>query len=100
MGARFRLKANVDISQLDPESKIIAQAMKDYGLILADNGSNFFVSGASYSVNASNGFALTWNDNDIQDSTHGLKSLTYGDFEVVDLTPVVTGLSSSTGPAG
>ena len=45
MGARFRLKASVDISQLDPESQIIAQAMKDYGLILADNGSNFYFSG-------------------------------------------------------
>jgi hypothetical protein len=45
MGARFRLKAGVDISQLNPESRVIAQAMKDYGLILADNGSNFFFSG-------------------------------------------------------
>ena len=100
MGARFRLKASVDISQLDPESKIIAQAMKDYGMIVADNGSNFFFSGASYSVDANNGFALTWNDNDIQDSTHGLKSLPFDDFEVVDLTPKVTGLSQTSGPAG
>ena len=100
MGARFRLKASVDISQLDPESKIIAQAMKDYGMIVADNGSNFFFSGASYSVDASNGFSLTWNDNDIQDSTHGLKSLPFDDFEVVDLTPKVTGLSQTSGPAG
>jgi hypothetical protein len=100
MGARFRLKAGVDISQLNPESKVIAQAMKDYGLILADNGSNFFFSGASASVDANNNFALTFNDNDIQDSTHGLKSLTFSDFEVVDLTPVVTGLSTSSGSAG
>ena len=75
MGARFRLKASVDISTLNPESQVIAQAMKDYGMIVADNGSNFFFTGASYSVDASNNFALTWNDNDIQDSTHGLKSL-------------------------
>ena len=74
--------------------------MKDYGVIVADNGSNFFASGASYSVDANNNFALTWNDNDIQDSTHGLKSLTYSDFEVVDMTPVVTGLSASSGAAG
>src|SRR5579864_1259951 len=100
MGARFRLKAGVDISLLNPESKIIAQAMKDYGMIVADNGSNFFFSGASYSVDTSNGFGLTWNDSDIQDTTHGLKSLTYTDFEVVDLTPQVTGLSQSSGPAG
>ena len=100
MGARFRLKAGVDISTLNPQSRVIAQAMKDYGLIVADNGSNFFASGASYSVDASNGFALTWNDNDIQDSTHGLKSLTYSDFEVVNLTPAVTGLSATSGAAG
>ena len=52
MGARFRLKASVDISTLNPESRVIAQAMKDYGMIVADNGSNFFFSGASYSVDA------------------------------------------------
>lgn len=100
MGARFRLKSSVDISQLNPESRIIAQAMKDYGMIVADNGSNFFFSGASYSVDATNQFALTWSDNDIQDSLHGLKSLHYSDFEVVDLTPAVTGLSAHNGSAG
>ncbi len=100
MGARFRLKADVDISSLKPESQIIAQAMKDYGLILADNGSNFYFSGASYAVDADNGLALTWNDGDIQDSVHGLKSLTFDDFEVVDLTPVVTGLDVTLGTAG
>src|SRR5262249_26165306 len=47
MGARFRLKAGVDISQLNPEARVIAQAMKDYGVIVADNGSNFYFSGAS-----------------------------------------------------
>jgi hypothetical protein len=100
MGARLRLKAGVDISTLYPESRAIAQAMKDYGVIVADNGGNFFATGASYSVDASNNFALTWDDNDIQDSTHGLKSLTFSDFEVVDLTPVVTGLSATSGAAG
>ena len=99
MGARFRLKASVDISNLSPESKIIAQAMKDYGLILADNGSNFFFSGASYSVDANNNHVLTWNDNDIQSSTTGLKSLTYSDFEMVDLTPIVTAISKAIAPA-
>src|SRR5262249_21736405 len=65
-----------------------------------DNGSNFFVTGASYSVDANNGFALTWNDGDIQDSVRGLKSLTFSDFEVVSLAPVVAGLSASSGSAG
>lgn len=97
MGARFRLKAGVDLSAMNPQSKVIAQAMKDYGLILADNGSNFFFSGASASVDANNDATLTWNDNDIQDSAHGLKSLSFSDFEVVDTTPLVSGLSASTG---
>jgi len=100
MGARLRLKASVDISQLNPQSQVIAQALKDYGAIVADNGSNFYASGASYSVDASNNFAPTWNDNDIQDSTHGLKSLTYSNFEVVNLTPAVAGLSNTSGAAG
>src|SRR5262249_17979465 len=87
-------------SQLNPEARVIAQAMKDYGLIVADNGSNFFFSGASYAVDASNHLTLTWNDNDIQDTVHGLKSLHFSDFEVVDLTPVVSGLSGASGAAG
>ncbi len=100
MGSRFRLKASVDISTLLPQSRIIAQAMKDYGLILADNGSNFFFSGASFSPDANNTNALTWNDNDIQDTIHGLKSLHYADFEVVTLLPIVTALSVPQAPAG
>jgi hypothetical protein len=90
----------VDLSQLSPESRIIAQAMKDYGLIVADNGSNFYISGASYAVNGNNQLSQTWDDNDIQDPVHGLKSLRFSDFEVVNQTPVVTGLSASGGPAG
>lgn len=100
MGTRFRLKAGVDLSQLNPQSRVIAQAMQDYGMIVADNGSNFYFSGASRAVNANNQPALTWDDDDIQDTAHGLKSLRFSDFEVVDLTPVVTGLSIQQGPAG
>jgi hypothetical protein len=100
MGARFRLKAGVDISSLNPQSKVVAQALKDYGLIVADNGSAFYFTGASYSVNSSNQFALTWNDNDIQDTVHGLKSLLFTNFEVVDLSPAVTSASPTQGVAG
>src|SRR5258708_9449749 len=50
MGARFRLKAGFDISTLNPQSRVVGQALKDYGLILADNGSAFFVSAARDSV--------------------------------------------------
>ena len=99
MGTRFRLKAGVDISRLSPESRVIAQAMKTYGLILADNGSNFFFSGASESIQP-DGSILTWDDNDIQSTLTGLKSLTFSNFEVVDTTPVVTGLSVTTAAAG
>src|SRR5262249_33855417 len=59
-----------------------------------------FFSGASDAVDANNNISMTWNDNDIQDSLHGLKSLHYSDFEVVSLTPVVTGLSVNSGSAG
>jgi len=100
MGARFRLKAAVDISTLNPQSRVVAQALKDYGLIVADNGSSFFMTGASYSPDASNNYSLTWNDNDIQDSVHGLKSLWFTNFEVVDLTPAVTAISPTQGMAG
>jgi hypothetical protein len=100
MGARFRLNAGVDISQLNPQSQVIAQAMKDYGLMLADNGSNFYFSGATSAVDDGNQEILTWSDNDIQDSVHGLKSLHFSDFEVVDLTPAVSNLSVHTGSEG
>jgi hypothetical protein len=100
MGARFRLKASVDISSLSPQSKVVAQALKDYGLIVADNGSAFYLTGASHSVGAENQFALTWNDDDIQDPAHGLKSLLFTNFEVVDLSPAVTNVSPTQAGAG
>jgi hypothetical protein len=100
MGARFRLKDSFDLDSLNPQSRIIAQAMRDYGMILADNGSNFFFSGSTYSVDATNQRTLTWNDDDIQDTLHGLKSLRFSDFEVVDLTPVITGISSNEAAPG
>jgi hypothetical protein len=100
MSARFRLKAGVDISMLNPQSKIVAQALKDHGLIVADNGSAFYLTGASYSVGATNQFALTWNDNDIQDLNHGLKSLLFTNFEVVDLSPAVTNINPTQAAAG
>jgi hypothetical protein len=100
MGARFRLKAGVDISAMNPQAKVVAQALKDYGLIVADNGSAFYMTGASYAPNATNGFSLTWNDNDIQDSVHGLKSLWFTNFEVVDLSPAVTNMSPTQAVTG
>ncbi|HEY8550937.1 MAG TPA: hypothetical protein VIL35_13345 [Vicinamibacterales bacterium] len=47
MGARLRMKANVDLSRFPPYLRRIFQAMKTYGLIVADNGSDMYISGAS-----------------------------------------------------
>lgn len=46
MGLRFRLKADYDISGFSPHVQVILRAMKKYGLIVADNGSNWYISGA------------------------------------------------------
>jgi len=46
MGQRFRLKADFDISGYSPEIQVILTAMKEYGIILADNGAAWFISGA------------------------------------------------------
>lgn len=45
MGQRFRLRADFDISGFSPEVQVILQALKKYGMILADNGSSWFLSG-------------------------------------------------------
>ncbi len=71
MGARFRLKADYDISGFSPELRVILQAMKTYGIMLADNGSNWYVSGVPDEH---------W-DNDM---LHQLDVLTGNDFEAVD----------------
>lgn len=73
MGARLRLKASVDISGFDPYVQRIFQAMKTYGLIMADNGSDMYISGT---------FDTRWN-NDILNPAFG--SLSAGDFDVVQL---------------
>ncbi len=79
MGLRLRLKASVNISQLPTQAQVIAQAMKTYGIILADNGSPWYISGVP---------DPNWND----DALHQLDQLTGSDFEVVDFpqTPVNT----------
>ena len=47
MGARFRLKASFDISHYSRDARVVLTAMKHYGLILADNGSNWYFQGAA-----------------------------------------------------
>lgn len=81
MGARFRLKANYDISGFPAEIQIIAQAMKTYGIILADNGSNWYVSGAP---------DQHWNN----DELHLLDAITGNDFEAVDTSVLMVEVNS------
>jgi hypothetical protein len=69
-GARIRLKANFDISSYSATNKIILQAMKKYGLILADIGSNLYITGAPDD---------RWNNDDLQK----LGQLHGSNFEVV-----------------
>jgi hypothetical protein len=71
MGARFRLKADYDISGFPSEMQVILRAMKEYGIMLADNGSNWYVSGAPDE---------RW-DNDM---LHLFDVLTGNDFEAAD----------------
>ncbi len=78
MGTRLRLKAAFDTSGFSPRMRVILTAMKRYGIILADNGSPWYFSGAS---------DPRWND----DELNQLKSLTGSDFEVVDTTGFVNG---------
>ncbi|MGH2874171.1 MAG: hypothetical protein ACRDL5_17125 [Solirubrobacteraceae bacterium] len=71
MGLRVRLKASVPISGLPYQARVVAQALKRYGMILADNGSPWYISGAP---NA------RWNNS----ALHELGRLTGRDFQVVN----------------
>jgi hypothetical protein len=101
LGTRLRLKntsaVNTLIGTMGPQSQILARAMQQYGLILADVGSAMFVTGTSASQNATNGISLTWDMDDVLD---GIRQLPASDFDVVNLTPIVSGLSPSNGPPG
>ena len=71
MGLRFRLKAGFDTSRFPRQSRIVLDALKRYGMIVADNGSNWFISGAP---------DKGWNNDDL----HQLGKVSGSDFEVVD----------------
>ncbi len=71
MGLRLRLKQDYDISGFPEHVQVILKALKKYGMILADNGSDMFISGAPNK---------RWNDAEL----HSLKRVKVGDFEVVD----------------
>jgi len=73
MGARLRLKPGVDLSRFPADAQKIFRAMKRYGLIVADNGSDMYVSGT---------YDIGWNNSVLNPAFAGL---TAGDFEVVQL---------------
>jgi hypothetical protein len=71
MGLRVRLRASVDISRFPRQARVILTALKRYGMILADNGSPWYVTGAPHA---------SWDD----DALHTLGDIQGSDFEVVD----------------
>jgi hypothetical protein len=75
MGLRFRLKASFDRSAFHGQARVVLDALRRYGMIVADNGSNWFVSGAA---------DPRWDDDDLNQ----LKSVPGSAFEVVDTGPV------------
>ena len=72
MGQRFRLKANVDLAGFSATNQIILQALKTYGMFLADNGSDWFLSGTPDD---------RWDNDDLRELQ---ARITGGDFEAVD----------------
>ena len=80
-GARFRLKAGYNISSFSPDAQVILQAMKTYGIVLADNGSPWYVSGAPDE---------SWNN----DVLHELDVLKGNNFEAVDTSSLMVNANS------
>lgn len=76
MGLRLRLKADFDISSYTGDTKVILQALKTYGMILADNGSDWFITGAT---------DTRWDDTDLEQ----LKGVPGSAFEAVESGPLI-----------
>jgi hypothetical protein len=77
MGMRVRLKAGFDTSGFPPQARVVLQALKTYGMILADNGSDWYVSGAP---------DARWSDEELG----ALETVPGSAFEVVRMGEVVT----------
>ena len=78
MGMRVRLKGTYDITGFSPTCQVILTAMKRYGMFVADNGSDWYVSGAP---------DARWDDEELNE----LKSVPGGQFEVVQMGPLTIG---------
>ena len=85
MGLRIRLKASFNISGYPADDQVILTAMKKYGMILADNGSAIFISGAPDN---------RWNNTNL----NLLKQITASNFEVVQTGTIYTPANVPTGP--
>ena len=77
MGMRMRLKSSFDISRFSQKNQVILTALKKYGMIMADNGSSMYLSGAPDD---------RWDNDDL----HNLGALKASDFEVVQMNPIYT----------
>jgi hypothetical protein len=77
MGMRLRLKASFDISKFSAANQVLLKGLKQYGMIMADNGSNMYISGAPDD---------RWDNDDL----HNLGQLTASDFEVVAMDAIYT----------
>jgi hypothetical protein len=86
MGARFRLKADFSFAGFSPQTQVVLMAMQRYGLILADNGSNFYFQGEMSS---------SWSDQLISE----LKRIPAGAFEAVDASSLMLDPNSGRVPA-
>jgi hypothetical protein len=84
MGMRLRLKASFNISGFSHTNQIILTALKQYGAIMADNGSSMFLTGTT---------DMRWNNSDLGD----LHSVTASDFEVIEISPLYTPQNIPTG---
>ena len=73
MGQRFRLRADFDMTGFSPEVQVILKALKTYGMILADNGSPWFLSGAP---------DPSWDDDQLRE----LRQVVGSDFVAVDVS--------------
>jgi hypothetical protein len=86
MGMRMRLKSSFDFSSYSAANQVILKALKQYGMIMADNGSSMYISGAPDD---------RWDNNDL----HLLGNLKASDFEVVQMGTIYTSSNFPTGSA-
>ena len=86
MGMRMRLKSSFDISSYPPQAQVVLAALQKYGMIMADNGSNMYISGDPDN---------RWNNNDLGT----LKQVPASAFDVIQISPLYTPSSLPTGPS-